>query len=205
MANASPLPVVETFHSLQGEGHHAGRSAFFIRLAGCSVGCPWCDTKHSWPTQGHPEHPIDDLAEAAKLAADEGASFVVITGGEPLHHDLHPLTQALDARCGLPLHLETSGVDPLSGRFDWITLSPKRHQPPLQGVLDSMQELKVVIHAPADLHFADGMAQAGQGEALHYLQPGWDSPEGQQLAIEHVRQNPTWRLSLQTHKWLGVR
>ena len=125
MADSQRLPVVETFHSLQGEGHHAGRSAFFIRLAGCSVGCPWCDTKHSWPSQAHPEQPIDALAEAAQSAAESGASFVVITGGEPLHHDLQPLTQSLDARCGLPLHLETSGVDPLSGRFDWITLSPK--------------------------------------------------------------------------------
>ena len=205
MADSQRLPVVETFHSLQGEGHHAGRSAFFIRLAGCTVGCPWCDTKHSWPAQGHPEQPVDALADAAQMAAEAGASFVVITGGEPLHHDLQPLTQALDARCGLPLHLETSGVDPLSGRFDWITLSPKRHKPPLQGVLDRMQELKVVVHAPEDLHFADAMAQAGQEEALHYLQPGWDSPEGQQLAIEHVRHNPAWRLSLQAHKWLGVR
>ena len=205
MADSQRLPVVETFHSLQGEGHHAGRSAFFIRLAGCTVGCPWCDTKHSWPAQGHPEQPVDALADAAQMAAEAGASFVVITGGEPLHHDLQPLTQSLDARCSLPLHLETSGVDPLSGRFDWITLSPKRHKPPLQGVLDRMQELKVVVHAPEDLHFADAMAQAGQEEALHYLQPGWDSPEGQQLAIEHVRHNPAWRLSLQAHKWLGVR
>ncbi len=205
MADASLLPVVETFHSLQGEGHHTGRSAFFIRLAGCTVGCPWCDTKHSWPTQGQPEHSIDDLADAAHTAAEAGASFVVITGGEPLHHDLQPLTQALDAHCGLPLHLETSGVDPLSGRFDWITLSPKRHQPPLQALLDSMQELKVVIHASEDLPFADAMAQAGKNEAVRYLQPGWNSPEGQQLAIDYVRHNPTWRLSLQAHKWLGLR
>tara|TARA_B100000405_G_scaffold74704_1_gene51599 strand:+ start:562 stop:1179 length:618 start_codon:yes stop_codon:yes gene_type:complete len=205
MADSQRLPVVETFHSLQGEGHHAGRSAFFIRLAGCTVGCPWCDTKHSWPSQGHPEQAIDGLADAAQRAAEAGAGFVVITGGEPLHHDLQPLTEALDARSGLPLHLETSGVDPLSGRFDWITLSPKRHLPPLQALLDQMHELKVVIHAAEDLLFADAMAQAGQGEALHYLQPGWDSPEGQQLAIDHVRHNPTWCLSLQTHKWLGVR
>ena len=205
MVDSQRLPVVETFHSLQGEGHHAGRSAFFIRLAGCTVGCPWCDTKHSWPSQGHPEQHIHALADAAQMAGEAGAGFVVITGGEPLHHDLQPLTQALDARCGLPLHLETSGVDPLSGRFDWITLSPKRHKPPLQALLDRMQELKVVVHAPEDLHFADVMAQASQADALHYLQPGWDNPKGQQLAIEHVRRHPAWRLSLQAHKWLGVR
>ena len=205
MADSRRLPVVETFHSLQGEGHHAGRSAFFIRLAGCTVGCPWCDTKHSWPAQGHPELPINALADAAQMAAEAGASFVVITGGEPLHHDLQPLTQALDARCGLPLHLETSGVDPLSGRFDWITLSPKRHRPPRQELLQACHELKVVVHAPEDLCFADAMGQAGPTEALHYLQPGWNSPEGKQLAIEHVLHNRAWRLSLQAHKWLGVR
>ena len=109
MADSQRFPVVETFHSLQGEGHHAGRSAFFIRLAGCSVGCPWCDTKHSWPAQGHPEQPVDALADAAKMAAEAGASFVVITGGEPLHHDLQPLTQTLDARCGLPCILKPVG------------------------------------------------------------------------------------------------
>lgn len=205
MADSQGLPVVETFHSLQGEGHHAGRSAFFIRLAGCNVGCPWCDTKHSWPADQHPSIALETLAQRALNAQNNGAAFVVITGGEPLHHDLGPLTQVIDHHADLPIHLETSGVDPLSGRFDWITLSPKRHQPPIQGLLDRMQELKVVVHAPEDLHFADAMAKAGQSEALRYLQPGWKSTEGQQLAIEHVRHNPAWRLSLQSHKWLGVR
>ncbi|MAV11295.1 MAG: 7-carboxy-7-deazaguanine synthase QueE, partial [Synechococcus sp. MED850] len=103
------LPVVETFHSLQGEGHHTGRSAFFIRLAGCTVGCSWCDTKHSWPEHAHPTRDVRELAEEAAEARDNGAAFVVITGGEPLHHNLQALTQALDQICGLPLHLETSG------------------------------------------------------------------------------------------------
>ena len=171
MADSQRLPVVETFHSLQGEGHHAGRSAFFIRLAGCSVGCPWCDTKHSWPIQGHSEQPVDALADAAQMAAEAGANFVVITGGEPLHHDLQPLTQSLDARCGLPLHLETSGVDPLSGRFDWITLSPKRHRPPRQELLQACHELKVVVHGPEDISFAAAMASKCEDDTERLLQP----------------------------------
>ena len=205
MADSQRLPVVETFHSLQGEGHHAGRSAFFIRLAGCSVGCPWCDTKHSWPSQGHPEQPIDALAEAAQSAAELGASFVVITGGEPLHHDLKPLTQALDAQCDLPLHLETSGVDPLSGRFDWITLSPKRHRPPRQELLQACHELKVVVHGPEDISFATAMEAQCQEATQRLLQPGWESTTGEQLAVQHVREHARWRLSLQSHKWLGIR
>lgn len=202
--------MVETFHSLQGEGLHAGRSAFFIRLGGCSVGCSWCDTKHSWPAAMHPKRPLAELANEARAAAVAGAGFVVVTGGEPLHHDLAPLCNAL-APTGLPLHLETSGVDPLSGRFTWITLSPKEHQPPLAELLAACDELKVVVHEQADLGFAEAMAaQAGaaRGDAAGpqlLLQPGWNTATGQALAIDYVRQHPQWRLSLQSHKLLGVR
>ena len=219
VANA-PLPVVEMFHSLQGEGIHAGRSAFFIRLGGCSVGCSWCDTKHSWPAEVHPHQPCASLAEAAVEAVTNGAGFVVITGGEPLHHDLSELCGALRLELGhtkgtsVPLHLETSGVDPLSGSFDWITLSPKRHKPPMSQLLAACHELKVVVHEAEDLAFAQAMAENAsrsrsgftetKGPAL-LLQPGHDCPEGQQLAIDFVKANPQWRLSLQTHKLLGVR
>ena len=204
------LPVVESFHSLQGEGLHAGRSALFIRLGGCTVGCSWCDTKHSWPAAVHPKRSLSALAAEARQAAAAGAAFVVITGGEPLEHDLAPLTAAL-ADAGLPLHLETSGVGVLSGAFDWITLSPKPHRPPGPRALAACQELKVVVHGTADLAFAETMARAAmdsRGAAaapLLLLQPGWDCPAGQALAIDYVRHHPAWRLSLQTHKWLGVR
>jgi 7-carboxy-7-deazaguanine synthase len=201
------LPVVETFHSLQGEGLHAGRSAFFIRLGGCRVGCSWCDTKHSWPEAVHPRRTIAALAAETSVAAAAGAGFVVITGGEPLHHNLAPLCEALGS-AGLPLHLETSGVDPLSGRFAWITLSPKRHRPPASALLIACQELKVVVHEPEDLAFAEAMAAAahaaGNRPAL-LLQPGWQSEAGRELALERVRRSPGWRLSLQSHKLLGVR
>jgi 7-carboxy-7-deazaguanine synthase len=207
-AAAGPsLPVVETFHSLQGEGLHAGRSAFFLRLGGCSVGCPWCDTKHSWPAEVHPRRDLTELADEARAAAAAGAAFAVITGGEPLEHDLSPLCEALGpAATGLPLHLETSGAAPLtmSGALDWITLSPKRHRPPSPQLLAACDELKVVVHEPADLAFAEAMASQAMGAAL-LLQPGWDSAEGQALAVAYVRTHPAWRLSLQSHKWLGVR
>jgi 7-carboxy-7-deazaguanine synthase len=218
---AAGLPVVETFHSLQGEGLHAGRSAFFIRLGGCRVGCRWCDTKHSWPQGTHLHRRPAELAEESEAAAAAGAAFVVITGGEPLHHDLGALCAALRQSRGeagtrpLPLHLETSGVDPLSGQFDWITLSPKPHLPPTAQTLAACHELKVVVHGPGDLVFAEAMARAAlelrsdtgtDPDGPHLLlQPGWDNQEGTELAIAHVRRHPAWRLSLQSHKWLGVR
>lgn len=213
-SGVASLPVVETFHSLQGEGLHAGRSAFFLRLGGCAVGCPWCDTKHSWPAEAHPQCSLAELTGEARAAAAAGAAFAVVTGGEPLEHDLGPLCAALDpAATGLPLHLETSGAAPLqlSGRFAWITLSPKRHRPPSPELLAACDELKVVVHERADLAFAEAMAEQAvasralaTGPAL-LLQPGWDSAEGQELAVAFVRSHPAWRLSLQSHKWLGVR
>jgi len=205
------LPVVETFHSLQGEGLHAGRSAFFIRLAGCTVGCSWCDTKHSWPVGAHGQRSLAALAAEARDAAKAGAAFVVITGGEPLQQPLDGLCAAL-AAAGLPLHLETSGVGEPSGRFDWITLSPKPHRPPAATLLARCDELKVVVTSAADLAFAEAMAaEAGRlrppaalGPEL-LIQPAWDESGSEALAVAYVRRNPAWRLSLQSHKWLGVR
>lgn len=205
MSDARSIPVVETFHSLQGEGHHYGRSAFFIRLAGCSVGCTWCDTKHSWPMASHAKQDVDALAVQATQAKDAGAAFVVITGGEPLHHNLQPLTDALDRSCGLPIHLETSGVDQLSGRFDWVTLSPKRHRPPQQALLSRCDELKVVVLDTDDVSFAHAMANDTSKAAHLLVQPVWDSETAQELAIHHVKQHPRWRLSLQNHKFLQIR
>ena len=210
----SSLPVVECFHSLQGEGEHAGRSAYFIRLASCKVGCPWCDTKDSWNSELHPQQSLIDLSTQTAKAQEEGAAFVVITGGEPLHHNLDALckeirksTLNLDKK-SIPIHLETSGVDMLSGKPDWITLSPKRHSPPRLDNLLSCQELKVVIQNAEDLVFAKTMADSiknnGKIKPQLFLQAGWENEEGQTLAIKFVKNNPDWRLSMQTHKWLGV-
>ena len=202
------LRVMEQFHSIQGEGVHAGRSAVFLRLAGCSVGCSWCDTKPSWPSHAHPLVPVEQLVDTVRQAQP---AMVVITGGEPLEQDLTLLCQAL-APLAVPRHLETSGTAPLSGAFEWITLSPKRHRPPQPALLACCHELKVVIHEPADLDFAMAMATTCQttrspsspGPQL-CVQPGADSATGTRLALHHVKHNPQWRLSLQTHKWLGVR
>ena len=210
----SSLPVVECFHSLQGEGEHAGRSAYFIRLASCKVGCPWCDTKDSWNSELHPQQSLIDLSTQTAKAQEEGAAFVVITGGEPLHHNLDDLCKEIRKstlnleKKSIPIHLETSGVDVLSGNPDWITLSPKRHSPPRLDNLLSCQELKVVIQNAEDLLFAKTMADLiknnGKIKPQLFLQAGWENEEGQTLAIKFVKNNPDWRLSMQTHKWLGV-
>ena len=208
------LPVVECFHSLQGEGEHAGRSAYFIRLASCKVGCPWCDTKNSWNSELHPQQSLIDLSISTAKAQKEGAAFVVITGGEPLHHNLDHLCREIRKstlnleKKSIPIHLETSGVDRLSGNPDWITLSPKRHSPPRLDNLLSCQELKVVIQNAEDLVFAKKMADLiknnGKIKPQLFLQAGWENEKGQKLAIKFVKNNPDWRLSMQTHKWLGV-
>ena len=208
------LPVVECFHSLQGEGEHAGRSAYFIRLASCKVGCPWCDTKDSWNSELHPQQSLIDLSISTAKAQREGAAFVVITGGEPLHHNLDELCREIRKatlnreKRPIPIHLETSGVDMLSGNPDWITLSPKRHSPPRLDTLLSCQELKVVIQNAGDLNFAKKMADLikdnGKMKPQLFLQAGWENDKGQALAIKFVKNNPDWRLSMQTHKWLGV-
>ena len=209
---APTLPVVERFHSLQGEGAHAGRSAFFIRLASCKVRCSWCDTKNSWSEDISQHETVIYLSEEAAKARLQGAAFVVITGGEPLHHNLDPLCEAIrrltntQGKAAIPIHLETSGVDPISGNPTWITLSPKKHAPPRIELLKACQELKVVIHEKDDLEFAENIAKKTRKfkQPLLFLQPGWNNEEGHKLAFEYVKNNPKWRLSMQTHKWLKV-
>jgi len=221
------LPIVERFHSLQGEGTHFGKSAFFIRLGGCTVGCPWCDTKESWSQTSHKNMNVVDLAEEAKIAHCQGAGFLIITGGEPLHHNLSPLCEAIKEKTStiydqrMPIHLETSGVDEISGSIDWITLSPKRHSKPKKNLLRDCDEIKVVIHQKEDLLFAEEMAKQSNYEKKIFnrkkysenkkninphlfLQPGWENEAGQELAIQYIKTHPEWRLSLQAHKWLGV-
>ncbi len=193
-------PIVETFHSLQGEGSWAGVSAFFIRLAGCDVHCSFCDTKHSWRTDRYPLKSAVELVEEAKQTKPR---IVVITGGEPLLHDLEPLTTLLREH-QLPIHLETSGAHPLTGQFDWITLSPKTFLPPQPNIYDQVQELKVIIQTDRDLEWAEQEANKVRPSTLLYLQPEWFSPASRELVINYILQNPQWRLSIQTHKYLGI-
>ncbi|BFM39056.1 7-carboxy-7-deazaguanine synthase QueE [Synechocystis sp. LKSZ1] len=194
-------PVVETFHSLQGEGRWAGSNAFFIRLGGCDVHCPWCDQKETWRADRYPQVDASDLN---RLAVEHQPAMVVITGGEPLLHNLQPLTTAL-RETKLRLHLETSGAYPLTGEFDWITLSPKPYKPPHPSLYHQAQELKVVITNAQDLAWAEAQAKQVSAETLKYLQPEWNSPEGQTLIVDYILAHPQWQLSLQTHKYLGVR
>ncbi len=199
--DSAVLPVVETFHSVQGEGVWAGTNAFFIRLAGCDVGCPWCDTKHSWNARRHPQRLTIDLIAEAKAA---NPAIVVITGGEPLMHDLSSLSNGLRA-AGLRVHLETSGAYPFSGSFDWITFSPKRSKPPHESIYSRVSELKVVVSKQVDLSWAEDQATKIPTDAVRLLQPEWGTPDSYALIFKYVLTHPEWRISLQTHKFTHIR
>ncbi len=219
------LPLVEQFHSLQGEGYHAGKSAFFIRLAGCKVGCSWCDTKHSWDEKKYPSISIEKIIDHIIIARDKGATFCVITGGEPLQHNLDNLCNAIkqikigEKQNSMKIHIETSGVDSLSGRYDWITLSPKRHSPPRNYFLKNCNEIKIIINELADIKFAIQIKKEifkqcqiskvedslKKEDKIFYLQPAWNNKDGFSLAIDFVKNNPDWKLSLQTQKYLKIK
>ena len=194
-------PVMERFKTLQGEGMHAGVSAWFIRLAGCDVGCAWCDVKESWPAEAHPMVSVSDLVDEAVSAQTR---IVVITGGEPLMYDCGPLTEALRA-AGCTVHLETSGAHPLTGTWDWITFSPKRFKAPLPGIYKVADELKVVVVNRQDLEWAEGHAAPLKDGAVRLMQPEWSRRERlHNVLTEYIAGHPAWRLSLQTHKYLGI-
>ena len=193
-------PLMEDFYTIQGEGVHTGRAAYFIRLAGCDVQCWWCDVKDSWDESAHPKVKTSVIVEKAK---NSGAEIAVITGGEPLLHDLEVLTIGLK-EAGLKVHIETSGSSPLSGTLDWITLSPKRFKKPLDEVFPYIDELKVVVLTNKDLEWAELNAQKCPDSTTLLLQPEWDTPKSIDLIVEYVKRNPQWGISLQTHKFLNV-
>ncbi|MEI6330054.1 MAG: 7-carboxy-7-deazaguanine synthase QueE [Pseudanabaena sp. ELA645] len=195
------LPIVETFHSVQGEGAWMGTNAFFIRLAGCDVGCPWCDTKISWNVKKHPQIEIADLVIEAVNA---NPAIVVITGGEPLIHDLTELTNQLKTK-GLRLHLETSGSYPFSGNFDWVTFSPKQFKHPHESIYEQVSELKVVISDQSDLIFAEQNAARILPNVAKYLQAECGNASSKDLVMQYVLAHRDWRVSVQTHKLLEVR
>jgi organic radical activating enzyme len=194
-------PVVETFHSVQGEGAWTGVNAFFIRLGGCDVHCSWCDTKESWNAKRHPQILVQDLAKKAKVI---NPAIVVVTGGEPLMHNLEPLTQQLH-QLGLRVHLETSGAHPFSGQFDWVTFSPKQFKPPHPSIYPHANELKIVVATEADLQWAEQQATLVNPDTLKYLQPEWNTSSSQELIFNYILQHPQWRIGLQIHKLLAVR
>lgn len=194
------LPLMEEFYTIQGEGAHTGRAAYFIRIGGCDVGCHWCDVKESWNAESHPPTSIDLIvANAAKYA-----DTVVVTGGEPLSWDMTLLTQKLKSS-NLKVHIETSGAFELSGTWDWICLSPKKNKLPTQTVYDNAHELKVIIHNKHDFIFAEEQAELVNRDAILFLQPEWSKKEEMTpLIVDYVMNNPKWRVSLQTHKYLNI-
>jgi 7-carboxy-7-deazaguanine synthase len=193
-------PLMEDFYTIQGEGVHTGKAAYFIRLAGCDVGCWWCDVKESWDAD---KHPLIETGKIAGRAKKSGAAIAVITGGEPLLHDLDPLTAALK-QLKLKIHIETSGSSPLSGYLDWITLSPKRFKEPKDEIFPYVDELKVVVLKNKDLVWAEMNAVKCPAHTKLLLQPEWDTPSSVDLIVNYVKENPHWGISLQTHKFMNI-
>ncbi|MEP6512711.1 MAG: 7-carboxy-7-deazaguanine synthase QueE [Parafilimonas sp.] len=203
------LPVMQAFYTLQGEGFHQGKAAYFIRLGGCDVECFWCDIKQSWDETKHPAKSIEEIVHEARLHTSptggrRKGAMIVVTGGEPLMHNLVALTTALKKE-NLQTHIETSGSHTLSGNWDWICLSPKKFKPPLPEIIPLANELKVVIYNKHDFIWAEQFAQKVSEHCKLYLQPEWgQSTKVTPLIIDYIKKNPQWELSLQLHKYINV-
>ena len=192
---------MEMFYSLQGEGYHQGKAAYFIRLAGCDVGCVWCDVKESWDAS---KHPVLSIEEIVTSALAHPARLAIITGGEPLLYNLDALTTALK-KAGFEINMETSGSSPMSGKWDWVCLSPKKFKAPLTESIAAASELKVVIFNKHDFEWAETYAQQVPASCKLYLQPEWDKAnEMMPSIIDYVKTHPKWELSAQLHKYIQV-
>lgn len=195
------LPLMEDFLTLQGEGNFQGHVAYFIRLAGCDVGCVWCDVKESWPVEAHPVVAIDEMVSRAKRS---GAPLVVVTGGEPAMYDLQILTDTIHG-AGLRAHIETSGAYVITGIWEWICLSPKKFKNPHPSSYEKANELKVVVYNSGDFTWAEKEAKKVSESCLLFLQPEWSKEKEMiPLIIEFLKSNPRWRMSLQTHKYMNI-
>jgi len=199
--DGNALPVVEEFFSLQGEGFQTGRAAYFIRLGGCDIGCSWCDSRFSW----NPGiHPVVETGLLLEHVIESGADSVVVTGGEPLMWNLDQLCDGLK-RKNISTFIETSGAYPLSGTWDWICMSPKKNMPPLTGLCEAADELKVIIQNKDDFEWAEKYMVLVRNDCRLYLQPEWSrfekiTPE----IVEYIKKNPKWRISLQVHKYMHI-
>lgn len=208
---APALPVMEAFYTLQGEGTHQGKAAYFIRLGGCDVGCVWCDVKESWDAAAHPKLSVDAIAKTALESIpqshqqpDKNDVIAVITGGEPLLYDLEPLTLSL-RNAGFRTHIETSGSSEMSGIWDWICISPKKFKAPLPQNLSIAHELKIIIYNKSDFAWAEKFAALMNKDCKLYLQPEWSKASTvTPLIIDYIKANPQWQLSLQIHKYINV-
>ncbi|HQG37684.1 MAG TPA: 7-carboxy-7-deazaguanine synthase QueE [Chitinophagales bacterium] len=195
------IPVMEHFYTIQGEGFYAGHAAYFIRLAGCDVGCVWCDVKESWTAAEHQLIWIDDLInELLKYPA----RLVVITGGEPLMYDLSHLTKKLKEN-QFQINIETSGAYPISGSLDWICVSPKKFKTPLIEVIAKANELKCIIFHKSDFEFAEQNRKLASATCKLYLQTEWSKKDQMTpLMVEYAKQHPQWQISVQTHKYMDI-
>lgn len=201
MVSSHSLPLMEDFYTIQGEGYFQGRAAYFIRLGGCDVGCVWCDVKESWDAAAHPLVSVEDIA---KKAENSGAHIAVITGGEPVMYDLSALTSALKKN-GLRTHIETSGVYPLTGEFDWVCFSPKKFKSPHPSIFDKAHELKIIVYNKSDFAWAEEFADKVNNDCKLFLQPEWSKEkEMLPLIIDYVKANPEWEVSLQIHKYMNI-
>ncbi|NER16135.1 7-carboxy-7-deazaguanine synthase QueE [Spongiivirga citrea] len=194
------LPLMEEFYTIQGEGYHKGTAAYFIRIGGCDVGCHWCDVKESWNAEVHPPTLTSQIVENAIKYSDT----VVVTGGEPLTWDMTKLTNELKEK-GASVHIETSGAYPLTGKWDWICLSPKKLKLPTPEVYRNANELKVIVYNKNDFEFAEEQADKVPDDCILYLQPEWSKRDKMiPQIVDYVMQNPKWKVSLQTHKYLNI-
>lgn len=193
------LPIMEDFYTIQGEGKYTGHAAYFIRTAACDVGCPFCDVKESWEIEDNQWVTIPHIVEKVG-----DAPLAVITGGEPLMHNLDELCDALQSK-QIRTHIETSGSSPFSGHWDWFTLSPKKRKMPLEENWKHADELKIVISRPNDFKFAEQCAQQVSDNCLLFLQPEWDRSDAiLPEIIAYIKKHPKWKMSLQTHKYMDI-
>jgi len=194
------LPLMEEFYTIQGEGFHTGKAAYFIRVGGCDVGCHWCDVKESWDADMHPATSTLKIIENAK----KYANTVVITGGEPLMWNMDYITKNLKNE-NIKIHIETSGAYPLTGIWNWICLSPKKTKLPLEDIYLKANELKIIVYNKNDFKFAEEQANKVNENCELFLQPEWSNREKMTSQIvDYVMQNPKWKISLQTHKYLNI-
>ena len=201
LSTIQALPVMEHFYTIQGEGYHQGKAAYFIRLGGCDVGCVWCDVKESWDTESHPKLDVNNIVE---IVNQNPKGLVVITGGEPLMHNLEALTSAIKQE-GFQTNIETSGSHPLTGNWDWICLSPKKFKGPLPEIFAVAHELKIIVYNKSDFEWAEKHAALVNKTCKLYLQPEWSkASEITPLIVEYIKNNPQWGLSLQIHKFINV-
>ena len=194
------LPLMEEFYTIQGEGYHTGKAAYFIRVGGCDVGCHWCDVKESWNAELHPPTLANTIVDHAKKYSDT----VVITGGEPLMWSMDYLTKKLQQH-GIKTHIETSGAYSFSGSWNWFCLSPKKTKLPLEEVYKEADELKIIVFNKSDFKFAEEQAAKVGSNCELFLQPEWSKKDKMtELIVDYVMKKPKWKISLQTHKYLTI-